>query len=550
MPPSRIRRTGLAAAAATLLALTGLSLPAQADETPPPVPQNLIQDPPVTKAEAPPAGVQAWAGPGGAADPDEFTLAPGAMNATTTSRVKRLDAVLPKQGVQNLLVAANRTISPWCSRDPFNTAPDPDLKYCLQDDDSTSHEWIPQAMTGVSDARDNELYGAAGNIQLFASYDNNDPGRDNNQDKYGDCTEAEAKKRDSCNQKGIRITFVQSRTNPATGSPEVKYRHVLLGWTFINSANHVSFDGVHSAEGDPDADPDKFMQNGVHAGGMVWYGNFLYVADTRNGIRVFDMEKIMDLDPDGDGKAGDPMGKDGADDKTTTANVEDKSKVGRHNNVWYSYGYRYVMPQVAAWKFRAAQKNPTTKADKYKCATTGRPKASYLSLDRSTRPDRLLLGEYCRPAGSTTYPSTGRIASYPVAELEGRTNDVKAEGWANYLPLATGGAQGAVAHDGTLYVNESKGTDEPSNLWRYKWVGGELSAEGRAAIKTATGAEDLYYERGAGRLWSASEHWEGAVNAKLAEEGKPEGCLTGPTSAHICQRVLYAHKLSWVNSQP
>ncbi|RDL09463.1 hypothetical protein DER30_2880 [Streptomyces sp. HB202] len=31
---------------------------------------------------------------------------------------------------------------------------------------------------------------------------------------------------------------------------------------------------------------------------------------------------------------------------------------------------------------------------------------------------------------------------------------------------------------------------------------------------------------------------------------QPEGCLTGPTSAHICQRVLYAHKLSWVNSQP
>ncbi|MFE5963067.1 hypothetical protein [Streptomyces rubiginosohelvolus] len=60
MPRSRIRRTGLAAAAATLLALTGLSLPAQADETPPPVPQNLIQDPPVTKAEAPPVGVQAF----------------------------------------------------------------------------------------------------------------------------------------------------------------------------------------------------------------------------------------------------------------------------------------------------------------------------------------------------------------------------------------------------------------------------------------------------------------------------------------------------------
>ncbi|MGW8884218.1 hypothetical protein [Streptomyces sp. NPDC055749] len=235
---------------------------------------------------------------------------------------------------------------------------------------------------------------------------------------------------------------------------------------------------------------------------------------------------------------------------TTTSNVEDKTKVGRHNNVWYSYGYRYVMPQVAAWKFQAAQNNPTGDADKFKCATTGRPKASYLSLDRSTVPDRLIMGEYCRPGGSTTYPSTGRVASYPIAALEGRTSNVNAEGWANYLPLATGGAQGASAYDDTLYVNESRGTDEPGNLWRYKWIEGQLSADGKAPIQTATGAEDLYIDRGAGRLWSVSEHWEGAVNAELAEDGKPEGCYTGPVSAHICQRVLYAHKLSWLNSQP
>ena len=154
-----------------------------------------------------------------------------------------------------------------------------------------------------------------------------------------------------------------------------------------------------------------------------------------NGLRVFDMRTIMDLDPDGDPTTHDAMGAD-TDGVQTTANVQDKTKVGRHNNVWYSFGYRYVMPQVAAWKFKATQSNPK---GSYACVSTGAPKASYISLDRSTTPDRLLMGEYCRP--QTGYPSTGRIASYPVAALEGRTADVTAEGWANYLPLANGGAQ-------------------------------------------------------------------------------------------------------------
>lgn len=42
---------------------------------------------------------------------------------------------------------------PWCSRDPFGTAPDPDIRFCLQNDDSVSREWVPQGVTGVSDAK-------------------------------------------------------------------------------------------------------------------------------------------------------------------------------------------------------------------------------------------------------------------------------------------------------------------------------------------------------------------------------------------------------------
>ncbi|MEK9521801.1 hypothetical protein MIU24_20790 [Streptomyces venezuelae] len=532
MPTRRIRRTWLTAVATASLAFTCLAAPARAEDVPPAAPQSWIQEPRTTEATASPFGTRAWTEPGGAASPGDFTMAPGALNAETTKRVARLDSVLPKSGVQNLLTAANRTVQPWCSRDPFGTAPDPDIKYCLQSDDSVSQEWIPQGMTGVSDAKINELWGEAGNIQLFASYDGWDPGRENDPlPTAGDCTTAELEANDACNQKGVRITFVQSRTNPATGTPEVKYRHVLLGWTYVNSADHVSFDGLHAAE--------YPIQKGVHAGGIVWYGNYLYVADTRNGLRVFDMRTIMDLDPDGDPRTHDAMGAD-SDGVKTTANVEDKTKVGRHDNVWYSFGYRYVMPQVAAWKFKASQTNPK---GSYACVSTGAPKASYISLDRSTAPDRLIMGEYCRPESG--YPSTGRIASFPVAALEGRSADVPAQGWANYLPLTNGGAQGAAVNGGTLYLNESKGTDEPGNLWRHTWdTSGRLVPSGQP-VKTARGAEDLYVERGTGRLWSLSEHRPGQ-----AADCKANRAPGDPDGTDYCQRVLYGHKLSWLDAQP
>ncbi|WP_326593354.1 hypothetical protein [Streptomyces sp. NBC_01294] len=156
------------AAAAATLALTGLAAPAQAEDLPPDAPESWTQEPRATAGTPSPHGTRAWTAPGGAASPGDFTLSPGELNAETTKRVARLDSVLPKSGVQNLLAGANRTVQPWCSRDSFGTAPDPDVKYCLQNDDSVSQEWVPQGFTGVSDAKDNELWGDAGNIQLFA----------------------------------------------------------------------------------------------------------------------------------------------------------------------------------------------------------------------------------------------------------------------------------------------------------------------------------------------------------------------------------------------
>jgi hypothetical protein len=116
---------------------------------------------------------------------------------------------------------------------------------------------------------------------------------------------------------------------------------------------------------------------GLHAGGILWYGNHLYVADTTRGIRVFDMRSIFDLakSPNGDAK--------------------DKKRIGRQNGVYYGFGYRYVMPQVDAWVNAAGPDND----GKFACKGTGAPKFSYMSIDRSEVPDRYLSRSHGQHAG-------------------------------------------------------------------------------------------------------------------------------------------------------
>ncbi|MFE5853471.1 hypothetical protein ACFQ61_09685 [Streptomyces sp. NPDC056500] len=401
-------------------------------------------------------------------------------------------------------------------------------------------------MTGVSDANlDNKWNNTFSKVRLFASYDGHDPGREDEgggphepPDPFGDCSYTELLADDACNQKGVRLTFVH------TQGTVTKYRHVLLAWAWENSADHISIDGLNSAD-KPKPDPlnpgvQPRLGKGVHAGGIVWYGFNIFVADTRTGIRVFDLRKIFDLDPDGNPATHDAMGAD-TDGIPTTANIQDKKRVGRHDHVWYSFGYRYIMPQVASWKFTAEQNNPRNPS--YACVSTGAPKASYIALDRSTEPDRILLGEYCRPQvdqddKTIDLPSTGRIASYRASHLQELTRTtVPAQGWANYLPQASGRAQGAVSHDDKLFINVSDGKTKPGRLYRASWNSvGKLSVDDY--IETATGPEDLYIDREEQRMWSISEYRPTMdLTTGLVE------CDRGPLP-NVCQRALYTYDLN------
>ena len=53
---------------------------------------------------------------------------------------------------------------------------------------------------------------------------------------------------------------------------------------------------VHRHRRPADVRDRRAPAGGIHAGGIVWHGNLLYVVDTTRGIRVFDMRQIFELE--------------------------------------------------------------------------------------------------------------------------------------------------------------------------------------------------------------------------------------------------------------
>ncbi|MFF2326558.1 MULTISPECIES: hypothetical protein [unclassified Streptomyces] len=475
---------------------------------------------------APRAAIPAAPVPGRSAD---FRLAAG---SDLSGLVTALDDALPKQGLTALMEQANRRAT-WegaCGNDGIYGS---DLavnhRVCWKSDDATSSEWVPQAITGVSDAQEDEDWGTSNSDPIaVAGYDAENPGRSDYAAGRDNCVQASVS--DACNEKGIRVTFFNQATQ--------MYRHVLLVWPYINSKDHISFDALHAREGSCASvvTSSCAAQNGIHAGGMVWYGNYLYVADTANGLRVFDLRKIMDLNPDNDADVNDPT-PDGL-----VSDVLDKKRVGRQSNVWYSYGYRYVMPQVATLKFTTAKNGGTTSGNQ--CYATGRPKASYISLDR-TGTDHLVLGEYCNTNNGGTSP--GRVGTYPMTALttavEGAAGTVADADLAYGLPTgATFGnealwhkIQGVVRYEGAWYFHRSNGFDNGRLLQATPGtVDGTTQLVGNAkTLESSFGPEDLYLAHGRGdgfapQLWSLSEH--------------------APSMCGACKREVYSYNMGEVIS--
>lgn len=265
-------------------------------------------------------------------------------------------------------------------------------------------------------------------------------------------------------EKGARVSFLDPTTR--------KYRHVLLA----------------IPSGDPGAPNFRAAtaQDGtsLHAGGLAWYGHNLYVPDTAGGIRVFSTDHILDL---------------AASDKGV---VDDADHIGADPEVpgptrFYSaYGYRYVMLQSA---YYVADKTFGSNCG------AGPPRYSFISVDRSTRPDRLITGEYCKQEDDST---PGRAFTWDLAG--GR---IEADSDGRYRPeeehqLPVRRVQGVAAHAGSWYMTSSNGksgADAEFSLTRATTSGANEELRPGASIRTSPHPEDLSYFRSSGTLWTLGE---------------------------------------------
>ncbi len=226
---------------------------------------------------------------------------------------------------------------------------------------------------------------------------------------------------------GSRISVID-HTDPQ----DPRYRHVLL----VEPKRRF---GLH-----------RLSPVRVHAGGIVWYGDHLFVAGSSGGIRVFRLDDLV-----------------------------------RVRNRWRTRGYRYVLPQLTRY---TADTDAGTRPMTY----------SFMSLDRGGEIDHLVAGEYGRKGGSH------RLVRY---ELDGET-DLLASGKAEAAaPIevhdAVARMQGAVLVNGTWVVTSSNGEGNPGDLW----VGrpGDLHRH-RGVLPT--GPEDITWWPQRGQLWSLTE-WPG-----------------------------------------
>jgi len=273
------------------------------------------------------------------------------------------------------------------------------------DDDGADAQWWPQGITTSADAGDtDEIRGRR--VVVVAWY---------------------AKRLNGLTQ-GVRLSFVD-----ITDESAPRYRHVLL----VEPRRHWLTRRV------------SMRPVPVHAGGIVWYSPSMLVADTRGGVRTFEIDDICRVDGEGGWR-----------------------------------GYRYVLPQRAS--YRAVNDRGFLPF-----------KFSFVSLDRTGEEHQLIAGEYGRE-GSRPRLVRFRFdaAATALAMEDGAARPL--EVILDQLPHM----QGATAVAGTYYVSTSRGSRTPGSLWVRR--PGEGARECRGVL--AVGPEDLTYWPQRDQLWNCSEY--------------------------------------------
>lgn len=334
----------------------------------------------------------------------DYRLKQGAVSPV----IAKLDALLPRASVGDVMADLNH-VTPAVTPNVKNLVANTGYTWESTDgyDDKGTSKWYPQGITTSADAFESGTY-EGHRVQMISWHS----------DKYDG------------GKRGARVSFVKRGATRGEG-----YRNVLL----VQPKGADDFQAIA----------------GLHAGGMLWYGNLVYVVDTTLGLRVFDLDHMYKVD----------------------TSVSDG--IGRHSNGKFgAYGYKYVLPQVRTytWQSKDGVKDL---------------RHSFVSLDRTTTPDSILVGEY----NAVTF--NNRLIRWNID-------------YTTRLLVTSGGiatASQAVSHDnlmiqgattinGKFFLTQSLGA-----MLSWDWVKGKKTTSGTFP----TVPEDVSYEKGVG-LWTLMEN--------------------------------------------
>jgi len=260
----------------------------------------------------------------------------------------------------------------------------------------------------------------------------------------------------SGNYDGHQLVLVSWYTKGACDGSQERSRITLVDWdaTYPNKYRKVLL-----VEPTGTATTPNFKDIPIHAGGVSWYGDYLYVADTGRGMRVFDMRKIL---------------------KTNTGGTADQ--IGRQpSGVYYAHNYAYALTQVGTITAN------TTSGTKLSWST--------ISLDRVSK--SMVMTEYTCQSGCTSYPNRApRAIRFPFAA--GATTFAASTTASQALQLPWYNLNGVASHNGRWWFCSS------GQKQLYYWT----SAAGSTTYSWVSACESISYWEDATTadlLWSLQE---------------------------------------------
>ncbi|HWN70255.1 MAG TPA: hypothetical protein VNM90_21595 [Haliangium sp.] len=255
---------------------------------------------------------------------------------------------------------------------------------------------------------------------------------------------------------------------------EDQSRLTLVDWDadWDNKYRHILFV-------EPTGGAGLFKNANTHAGGIMWYGDLLYVADSTNkGFRIFGFDNIYSADTN-------------AFCEDTVGKVYDSALGGYR---YCASGYAYMMVQIGWVKLSSNSRHL---------------RLSTISLDRSTAPDTFVIAEYSDPSKTRSDAEDSNNRYHPRAvrwELDATSRLPAASMAVDALSTNIMRMQGVTARYGKHYFASSNGS-LPGAL--RSW---DQTSDTVRKTDWVIGAESLSYWGGSPDLiWTCTEHENGRV---------------------------------------